>query len=145
MHLLVQRPLLGRDNSRRVRDQWHRKSTFRIFCHVLSIQCAQIIQLSPSRRPTAILTLDPSPLPPVSSSDGPAAPDRDSTETPTPYAITSVAWAPSCGRSYHLIATGGRDGHVRIWRVKPGEDGDDGEGDEGRWTGNIVADFDHHK
>lgn len=64
------------------------------------------------------------------------------------YAITSVAWAPSCGRSYHLIATGSRDGHVRIWRVKPGDEGGDDSSEdeaEGKWTASVVADFDHHK
>ena len=70
-------------------------------------------------------------------------------ETPAPYAITSVAWAPSCGRSYHLIATGGRDGHVRIWRVKPGNEEDDedaeGETEDNKWSASIVADFDDHK
>jgi nucleoporin SEH1 len=70
-------------------------------------------------------------------------------EPPAPYAVTCVAWAPSCGRSYHLIATGARDGHVRIWRVKPGaeEDEEDSEAnDEDRnWSASIVADFDHHK
>ncbi|KII91322.1 hypothetical protein PLICRDRAFT_38072 [Plicaturopsis crispa FD-325 SS-3] len=98
----------------------------------------KIIQLSPSRRPTTIVTLDPSPS---SALDGDA-------DTPSPFAVTSVAWAPSCGRSYHLVATGGRDGHVRIWRLKPAEDGLDGDGDddkEGKWTAIIVADFDQHK
>lgn len=31
--------------------------------------------------------------------------------------IRSVAWAPLMGRSYHLIATGCKDGYVRIFRV----------------------------
>ena len=80
--------------------------------------------------------------------------------------MTSVAWAPSCGRSYHLIATGSRDGHVRIWRVKPPTLVDDfdqeGEVEEGSWSAyvfqysgvnlrcslryrTIVGDFDDHK
>ena len=67
-------------------------------------------------------------------------------DAPAPYAVTSVAWAPSCGRSYHLIATGSRDGHVRIWRVKPAEDADtEDEGVGSKWTGTVVADFDNHK
>ncbi|KAF8231012.1 WD40 repeat-like protein [Tricholoma matsutake] len=133
----------------------------------------KIIQLTPSRRPTAILVLDPYPSPapaPAShqpsaddpaptSSAGSAAPGgmpataeatTNATTITTPYAITTVAWAPSCGRSYHLIATGGRDGRVRIWRVKPGEELDgpregEPEEEEGKWTASIVADFDHHK
>jgi len=104
----------------------------------------KIIQLSPSRRPTTILTLDPSPAAAVPPPE-PAVPTSTETDPPTPYAITSVAWAPSCGRSFHLIATGGRDGHVRIWRVKPAEDDQDDDGEEGKWTASIVADFDHHK
>ncbi|KAJ7650560.1 WD40-repeat-containing domain protein [Roridomyces roridus] len=102
----------------------------------------KIIQLLPSNRPTTILTLDPSPqadIPPV---------EPDGVNVPATSAITSVSWAPSCGRSYHLIATGGRDGHVRIWRVKPGEEGEDDmvtDGEEGRWTATMVADFEQHK
>jgi nucleoporin SEH1 len=66
-----------------------------------------------------------------------------------PFAITSVAWAPSCGRSYHLIATGGRDGRVRVWKVRPPETeaeevGLDASG-SGAWNATIVADFDEHK
>jgi len=42
-------------------------------------------------------------------------------EPPSPrtYATTSISWAPSCGRSFHLIATGSRDGRVRIWKIRP--------------------------
>lgn len=42
--------------------------------------------------------------------------------------VTSVSWAPSCGRSYHLIATGSRDGSVRIWKIQPGEELESGDG-----------------
>ncbi|KAJ7669422.1 WD40-repeat-containing domain protein [Mycena polygramma] len=97
----------------------------------------KIVQLLPSNRPTTILTLDPSPA----AEDAPVDPDAATS------AITSVSWAPSCGRSYHLIATGGRDGHVRIWRLKPGEEADDDMADveDGRWTASVVADFEQHK
>ncbi|KAF7348602.1 Purine-cytosine permease fcyB [Mycena venus] len=108
----------------------------------------KIIQLLPSNRPTTILTLDPSP---AAEAAGVAPMDPDA-GGPSSSAITSVSWAPSCGRSYHLIATGGRDGHVRIWRVKPGEDADAvddqdmaADGEDGRWTASIVADFEQHK
>ncbi|KAH9985988.1 hypothetical protein BJV74DRAFT_546748 [Russula compacta] len=37
-----------------------------------------------------------------------------SEDVTVPYAITSVSWAPSCGHSYHLVATGGRDGHLCV-------------------------------
>ena len=65
----------------------------------------------------------------------------------SPYAITSVAWAPSCGRSYHLVATGSRDGHVRIWKLRPSPLDEERieNSDDAKWTGSVVADFDHHK
>ena len=65
-----------------------------------------------------------------------------------------MSWAPSCGRSYHLVATGGRDGHVRIWKIKPGsedllDNADelmvDVDSEEHKWTALLVADFDQHK
>ncbi|KAA1476151.1 WD40 repeat-like protein [Dentipellis sp. KUC8613] len=105
----------------------------------------KVIQLSSSRRPTTLITLDPSPISEhLSSNNSSHSGDQDGVVRSS---VTSVAWAPSCGRSYHLVATGGRDGHVRIWRLKPPAlDDDRMEGaDEGRWTGSIVADFDHHK
>ncbi|KAL1407410.1 epoxide hydrolase, soluble (sEH) [Vanrija albida] len=52
--------------------------------------------------------------------------------------LTAVAWAPSCGRSYHLIATGSRDGAVRIWQVQPPADE---EGAPRSWTSEVVAEF----
>ncbi|KAI9058863.1 WD40 repeat-like protein [Trametes sanguinea] len=132
----------------------------------------EIIQIPPSRRPSTLLSLNPAPSSDpsrsiASSASGPST--STSTSAPTPgstgdgadgaktYAVTSVAWAPSCGRSYHLVATGGRDGHVRIWRVKPpapsseeadgyGEDGPGAqEGGAGRWSASVVGDFDDHK
>ncbi|KAJ2999908.1 epoxide hydrolase, soluble (sEH) [Globomyces sp. JEL0801] len=33
--------------------------------------------------------------------------------------VRDVAWAPSCGRSYQLIATACSDGHVRIFQLTP--------------------------
>jgi len=62
-----------------------------------------------------------------------------------------VSWAPSCGRLYHLVATGRRDGHVRIWKIKPEVDDLDevmmGVESEDKWTAVLVvsADFDQHK
>ncbi|KAF9022977.1 WD40 repeat-like protein [Hymenopellis radicata] len=102
-----------------------------IACSSGTSPLVKIVQLSPSRRPETILALTPG-----NENDG---------------SITSVAWAPSCGRSYHLIATGSRDGRVRVWRVKPGEEsavenGTEAEDDEeGRWEARIVADFGEHK
>ncbi|PLW28690.1 hypothetical protein PCANC_23479 [Puccinia coronata f. sp. avenae] len=31
--------------------------------------------------------------------------------------VSSLAWAPPCGRDYHLIAAGHRDGRARIWKL----------------------------
>jgi len=62
-----------------------------------------------------------------------------------------VSWAPSCGRLYNLVATCGRDGHERIWKIKPGVDDLDevmmGVESEDKWTAVLVvsADFDQHK
>ncbi|KIL60918.1 hypothetical protein M378DRAFT_193550 [Amanita muscaria Koide BX008] len=146
----------------------------------------RIIQVTPSRRPTTILSLDPAPAAessvtqpqlevPVSTSDaastagapGAAPATTKEPNGPASFSITSVSWAASCGRSYHLIATGGRDGHVRIWRVRPAQDddaevfydeaagtttthaqgrGEGGESEDGnRWSASVVADFDHHR
>ena len=101
-----------------------------------------------------MLSLNPSPRTPAASEVTKTTTTAASTsntdgEPPKAFAITSVAWAPSCGRSYHLVATGSRDGHVRIWRVKPpapSEDEDD-EGVEGseKWSASVVGDFDDHK
>ncbi|CDK24080.1 unnamed protein product [Kuraishia capsulata CBS 1993] len=40
--------------------------------------------------------------------------------------IRSVSWAPTMGRSYHLIATGCKDGYVRIFKLTESLKGDDG-------------------
>lgn len=58
-------------------------------------------------------------------------------------AVTTVAWAPSCGRRYHLIATGGRDGKVKIWKVTPPQ-GANALGD-GEWVVNQAGTFDEHQ
>jgi nucleoporin SEH1 len=70
-----------------------------------------------------------------------------SEDVTAPYAITSISWAQSCGRSYHLLATCGRDGHVRVWKLRPSPlDDERMEGsEEAKWSGSVVADFDHHK
>ncbi|KAF8156881.1 WD40 repeat-like protein [Crassisporium funariophilum] len=124
----------------------------------------KIIQLN-ARRSTTLLILSSSPSTATNTTSNSSAPiNPTSTTEPSEsrtgagqagiatYAITSVAWAPSCGRSYHLVATGGRDGHVRIWKVKPGSDDVDNEGmgegeslEDAKWTAVSVADFDQHK
>jgi nucleoporin SEH1 len=57
-------------------------------------------------------------------------------------AVTSVAWAPSCGRRYHLIATGGRDGKVKIWKITPPAPNLRGDGE---WVVNQAGTFDEHQ
>ncbi|KAH9849432.1 WD40-repeat-containing domain protein [Lenzites betulinus] len=128
----------------------------------------KIIQIPPSRRPSTLLSLNSAPAsssndpftrapgaPPNGSGPGTpgfaAGPSGSGGDAAKTCAVTSIAWAPSCGRSYHLVATGARDGHVRIWRVKPpsadadaGEDGEDG-GAGAQWTASVVGDFDDHK
>ncbi|OSX63514.1 hypothetical protein POSPLADRAFT_1055569 [Postia placenta MAD-698-R-SB12] len=119
----------------------------------------KIIQLNPARRPSTLLTLDPSPSNGATNEGNvrgaQTATDGDS---PAPYAITSVAWAPSCGRSYQLVATGGRDGNVRIWRIYPPRPSPllqptvatelqaqlEGAGND-EWSATIVGEFDDHK
>jgi nucleoporin SEH1 len=98
----------------------------------------KIIQLSPSRRPITLLSLDPS---------APVDSGSVSEDATAPYAITSISWASSCGRSYHLVATSGRDGHVRVWKLRPSSLDDERiEGsEEPKWSGSVVGDFDHHK
>lgn len=153
VYFLVQRSVLGGSHRGRVRYRRSCQGT-RVQPHSSSkstlTRLSQVIQISASQRPMTLLTLDPSPAHAAStmqsltgSADAPA--DADS-PSPASYAVTSVAWAPSCGRSYHLIATGCRDGKVRIWKVKPAaEDAEGDEGEEGRWSATIVADFDNHK
>lgn len=33
-------------------------------------------------------------------------------------AVHDVSWAPKMGRSYHAIATAGRDGHIRVYYLR---------------------------
>jgi nucleoporin SEH1 len=34
--------------------------------------------------------------------------------------VLDVSWAPNVGKSFELIATASRDGHVRIFKIKEG-------------------------
>ncbi|KAJ3780857.1 WD40 repeat-like protein [Lentinula aff. detonsa] len=98
-----------------------------VACVLGSTGVVNIVQFSPSRPPQVVLKLEESPG----------------------VVISTVSWAPSCGRSYHLLATGGRDGHVRIWKVdgpmiEDEEDEDEDEGEKKKWSAQLVADFDDH-
>jgi nucleoporin SEH1 len=56
--------------------------------------------------------------------------------------VTCVSWAPSCGRDFHLIATGSRDGVVTIWKVTTGEG--QGGAEDGVWDAKVVAELKDH-
>ncbi|KAI3403717.2 SEH1 [Candida oxycetoniae] len=51
--------------------------------------------------------------------------------------IRSVSWAPSMGRSYHLIATGCKDGYVRIFKAS--------ENSSGSFKVELLAKLNDHK
>ncbi|KAJ3410845.1 epoxide hydrolase, soluble (sEH) [Chytridiales sp. JEL 0842] len=62
--------------------------------------------------------------------------------------VTDVAWGPNLGREYELVATGCKDGVVRIFKLVV----DEGKGGAGRksgggsrWKVDLVAAFDEHK
>jgi nucleoporin SEH1 len=93
------------------------------FTHDTSLQIMQIYE---SRSHRTILT-----LPHSSSSDSAVAP-----------AVSGVAWAPSCGRRYQLIASGGRDGRVMIWKLTPPNDEQRATLD---WNYLIAGTFDDHQ
>lgn len=108
----------------------------------------KLISLSPT--PSCVLLLTPS-SPTTTSTTTAAATDTTTTtgsgSGPTQYApLTCLAWAPNCGRNYHLLATGARDGTIRIWRVEPpGERGRvdyDTEGEMVKeWRGQCTGEF----
>jgi len=52
--------------------------------------------------------------------------------------IHDVSWAPSMGRSYHLIATGSKDNTVRIWKLQMNNERHKPEASQ-------LASFDDHK
>ena len=104
----------------------------------------QLVSLS-TTTPTALLVLHP-----------PPGPTNSITSTGTPnnstaahglgaQAITSLSWAPSCGRSYHLLASGHRDGTVRIWKVlPPAAAAGEHDAEEGRgraWRAEVAAEW----
>ena len=114
------------------------------------MKSAQIVEVcTADQHPHTLLTLDPYASNPVSET----ASQHGATTSERTFSVTSVSWAPSCGRSYHLIATGSRDGHVRIWKLIPpfvDESMDDDRlrssgRDSEKWSGKIVGDFPDHE
>ncbi|KAG8810462.1 hypothetical protein FRC17_002932, partial [Serendipita sp. 399] len=86
---------------------------------------AKALQLSDSRSHRTVFTLPPNA---AGLADGPA--------------MSTVAWAPTSGRRFNLIATGGRDGRVQIWKVTPPND-DIRSGSE--WGVTLAGAFDEHQ
>ncbi|GAO47372.1 WD40 repeat-like protein [Saitoella complicata NRRL Y-17804] len=59
--------------------------------------------------------------------------------------VRDVSWGPSLGRSYHLIATACKDGHVRVFKLtETKEDLYARAEDEKRWVVECIADLDDH-
>ncbi len=95
-----------------------------------------------------IISLPPPPQNPVL-----LATLRHNTPDHKDYSINCVSWAPMAGRSYHLIATGGRDTYVRVWRVfpksntnpQPAATTTSGEETSLEWEVRQVGEFEDHK
>jgi len=93
--------------------------------------CVKVIALPPApNRPVLLVSLDHRPP-----------------EKVQPQSITSISWAPMCGRSYHLLATGSRDTLVRVWKLKPNPNATTiaVADDEHKWTPTLVGEFGDHK
>jgi len=62
-------------------------------------------------------------------------------------AVRAVAWAANVGRTYHLIATGSKDQHVRLFKLAP-DSSNKGAADPAgtaSWNVRELAAFDDHK
>ncbi|EJD39386.1 WD40 repeat-like protein [Auricularia subglabra TFB-10046 SS5] len=81
---------------------------------VASSSFVRLIHLPPALRPSCVLSIGAS-------------------------GATAVGWAPLMGRAHHLLATGSRDGHVRIYKLAAPAPGSDE-----RWSAECLADFDEH-
>jgi nucleoporin SEH1 len=119
----------------------------------------KIIALQPSKPPHVLLVIPQHPPNAQPSLLGTATPTSTSPSLlPTVpqtapshpvHAITCLAWAPPCGRSYHLLATGSRDHKVRIFKLWQGDRDGFGEEEDRRsdlaWNFNRIGEFDDHK
>ncbi|KAG8710607.1 hypothetical protein FRC09_021015 [Ceratobasidium sp. 395] len=143
---------------------------------IIAVSCGtqavlKVIALQPSKPPQVLLVIPQHPAnaqaagaptllgaaTPTSTSPSllPTLPTSHTTPSHPIHAITCLAWAPPCGRSYHLLATGSRDHKVRIFKLWHGERdgfGDDGFGDsaaatgrEQAWNYSRLGEFDDHK
>ena len=54
-----------------------------------------------------------------------------------PRGVLDVAWAPNVGRSFHLIASCGKDNQLKVHRIKRGNIRSGGDNGSGSGTGLI--------
>ncbi|CAE6369012.1 unnamed protein product [Rhizoctonia solani] len=142
---------------------------------IIAVSCGtqavvKIIALQPSKPPQVLLTIPQYPanapttgtpsllgaVTPTSTSPSllPTLPQSHAILSHPGHAITTLSWAPPCGRSYQLLATGSRDHKVRIFKLWHGERdafGEDGFGDgasaraDQTWSFSRLGEFDDHK
>ncbi|KAF8605723.1 WD40 repeat-like protein [Ceratobasidium sp. AG-I] len=126
---------------------------------IIAVSCGiqavvKIIALQPSKPPQVLLAIPQHPAN-AQSAGAPSLLGSHTTPSHPVHAITTLAWAPPCGRSYHLLATGSRDHKVRIFKLTYGERdalAEDGFGEsvgagrgEPAWSCNRLGEFDDHK
>ncbi|QRV81898.1 nucleoporin SEH1 [Ceratobasidium sp. AG-Ba] len=140
------------------------KDRFTVPGEIIAVSCGtqaivKIIALQPSKPPQALLVIPQHPANTQSSLLGTATPTSTSPSllpavphaapSHPVHAITCLAWAPPCGRSYHLLATGSRDHKVRIFKLWQGERDGFGDEDAGKgdlaWSFSRLGEFDDHK
>ncbi|EJT97452.1 WD40 repeat-like protein [Dacryopinax primogenitus] len=115
--------------------------------------CVKIMQFPGGpARPVTLTTLVP-PTPPTPVPLPAPLPRRkaDHSHSPLPLPaaveepprtpLTSVAWAPACGKSFHLLAAGSEAGCVYLWKVVPGKEGVQ---EEDSWKAELVGEFEEH-
>ncbi|KAF8700051.1 WD40 repeat-like protein, partial [Rhizoctonia solani] len=142
---------------------------------IIAVSCGtqavvKIIALQPGKPPQVLLTIPQYPInvpttgassllgavTPTSTSPSllPTLPQSHTAPSHPGHAITTLSWAPPCGRSYQLLATGSRDHKVRIFKLWHGERdafGEDGFGDgtsaraDQSWSFSRLGEFDDHK
>ncbi|BFZ53808.1 epoxide hydrolase, soluble (sEH) [Savitreella phatthalungensis] len=58
--------------------------------------------------------------------------------------VRDVEWAPAVGRTYHLLATACKDGHVRVFKLKEQDSHPPESGDHADDTHTTLDNDDHH-
>lgn len=59
--------------------------------------------------------------------------------------IRDISWGASMGRTYHLLATACKDGHVRIFKLQEDQEAANDSDNAQGWTYETIGDFDDHK